>query len=108
MRFKAGRIKSMDQVLNRFQDALIEKDLLPYSIPDGRFLETLSEGVKTKTISLTTTAQIFEHKLGRQIQGYFVAFQDAAQTIYGNITNDPTNSLTLQATGNVNARIWVF
>lgn len=108
MRGNLSRLHSGDLTLDRIQDAIKQSELLPYSIADGRFLETTNEGVATTTLSLTTTAQTFNHKLGRSIQGYFIAFQSAGETIYGNITSDPTNSLQLQATGNVSAKIWVF
>ncbi len=77
---------------------------------NGRIVNETSNGVTTDLISLSATAKAIDHKLGRKIAGYLILSQDANAVIWqvSNSSEDLTKTLTLQASGNVSAKIWVF
>lgn len=76
----------------------------------GRFLTQIVAGVESETIALTTTAINIEHKLDREPSGFIVTYLDADQRIWWDRsgTEDRTRFIRLDASGNVNVRVWVF
>ena len=73
----------------------------------GAYLtEVNSEGVETQNISLTTTAKTLVHKLGRDYIGFLVIERNASAIIRN--TRTDVGFITLTASANVTAKIWVF
>lgn len=65
------------------------------------------QGILLKNISLLTGANIINHKLSRQMQGWMVSDIDAAVSIYrSQPLNDKT--LTLTSSGAATISLWVF
>lgn len=66
-----------------------------------------SSGVYLKDLSLVSGSNVINHKLGRAPQGWIIIDIQAAQTLYRSAAfNDLT--LTLTASGNVIASLYVF
>lgn len=70
-------------------------------------------GTVLDKLSLSATPQNFYHGLtgggrAQNYTGYLVLSQDASSSIYSPTRNDPKNHITLAASNNVIATIWVF
>lgn len=92
--------KSPDQTLMLLQKQWTSQlnPLLAVSLTQGSFLTN---------IKLINGVNIFNHYLGRQMQGWMIADQDAMASIY---RSQPLNSqtLTLTSDADVNISLWIF
>jgi hypothetical protein len=63
-----------------------------------------------QNITLTTGANVINHKLGRKLQGWYIVRQRAASSIYDtqDSNQNPQLTLTLSASANVVVDIYVF
>lgn len=94
------KFQSNDPELNRFQDLVVPEvnKLLDVAILKGKLVEGLS---------ITTSAQSFEHSLGRTPKGYIVISRSANAAVY-NPSAATDRYLTLQGSAAVTINIWVF
>lgn len=94
------KFQSTDQELNRFQDLVVPEvnKLLDTAIVKGKLVEGLA---------ITTSAQTFEHSLGRTPKGYLIVSRSANAVVY-NPAAATDRYLTLQGSAAVTITIWVF
>lgn len=104
------RIKVDDENVNVFQGYVREYfGLINAPFFRGRYLTTLVDGQESEIITLTSSAQLLNHKLGQKPIGFLVLDRLANQTIWRVAgTEDQTLFINLQASGTVQCRIWVF
>ena len=72
----------------------------------SRSFGPFGEGVALKDVALTATAKEFRHGLGRVPHGFLVTDLDASATVYRTAKNRQT--ITLRASTNVTASVWVY
>lgn len=105
------KIDSEDPKVNKFQGYVKDQfELINWPAIRGRYLTRILNGVETNIMALTTTATNFEHKLGREPEGFVIVYQDAAASIFWDRTSteDRTLFIRLDSSANVNAKVWVF
>jgi hypothetical protein len=111
---KLPELKKVDsefEDLTKFQGYVKDQfSLLNAPFLRGRFLTIESNGIETDIIPLTTTATDFEHKLGTEPSGFLVTYQDANAVIWWDRSGSEDRSfyIKLDASGSVNAKVWVF
>lgn len=100
-----------DAKVDKFQEAVAQQfNQLTAPFISGRYITTEVNGLETNILPLTTTAANFEHKLGREPEGFLVTYQDDNAVIWWDrsSTEDRTLFLRLDASATVNAKVWVF
>lgn len=105
------KIDSEDARVNKFQGYVKDQfELINWPAIRGRYLTRILNGVETNIMALTTTATNFEHKLGREPEGFIVVYLDGNAVIWWDRTSNEDRSLfiRLDASANVNAKIWVY
>jgi hypothetical protein len=104
------KIKQEDAQGNRFQGYV--KDALealnaPFMI--GRYLTEVVGDVETDLIQLTSSAKTYNHKLGKPIAGFIITDLRGNQNVWRVVGGEDSSlQVTLQAGGNVRAKVWVF
>jgi hypothetical protein len=96
---------------DKFQEYVAQQfGLLSAPFLQGRYLTTTTNGQETNLIPLTTTATDFPHLLGKEPEGFLITYQDANAVIWWDRsgTEDRTLFLRLDASGTVNAKVWVW
>lgn len=95
---------ALDRVQENCRLKFDDYDRMPFVI--GRLLDSNDSTL----IGLTTTATNYEHKLGREPDGFLVLYRDANAVIWWDRSGseDRTKFLRLDASASVNAKIWVF
>ena len=70
----------------------------------------ITAGVLLKNITLATGTNTINHKLGRNLQGWFIVRQRAAGTVYDTQDTNkfPALTLTLQSSANISVDLYVF
>lgn len=105
------KYQSSDVQVNRFQEEVAKKFTeLTAPFITGRYLTIVANQQETNVIPLTTTATNFEHKLGREPEGFIVVYLDGNAVIWWDRTTTEDRSLfiRLDASANVNAKIWIY
>lgn len=100
-----------DAKIDKFQEGVAQQfTQLNAPFINGRYLTATVNSVETNIIPLTTTATNFEHKLGREPEGFLITYQDANAVIWWDrsSTEDRTLFLRLDASATVNAKIWLW
>jgi hypothetical protein len=104
------KISQQDPAGNKFQ-GYVRDSLAALNAPflQGRFLTEVISEVETDLIQLTGSAKTYNHKLGRPIQGFLVLDKRGNQNIWRVVAGEDSSlQVTLQAGGNVRAKVWVF
>ena len=103
------KIDSENPELNKFQGYVKDQfSLINGEFLRGRYITEVVDNQETDIITILTTDKTFEHRLGRNLVGYFIVDQRANAVIWRSNTLEPQTNLTLRASANVQAKIWVF
>jgi hypothetical protein len=92
------------------QQPASQQDTRWKSLLDPLLVNLLLQGQLLSKVPLTTGANVVNHGLGRQLQGYIIVLNSASVTFYDEqSTNASTNlTLVLVASAPTTVSIWVF
>ena len=100
---KLSKVQSTDDVLNRVQDGLIRSlnPVLGNQILQGQLLQS---------VSLATGLNTINHKLGRDLVGWFITRLRANSIVWDSQDTNQSSNLTLilNASAPVVIDLWVF
>jgi hypothetical protein len=106
------KIKSEIPELNEAQSYVREQfALINSEFIRGRYLSEQVDGVETELVVIPASDKPFQHKLGTKVLGFIVTDIRGNATVWRvNPTADEPQDLiiTLRASSQVRARVWVF